>query len=75
MVEKIYLEITGLHCPNCPGKIERAISKFNGVKDISVDSSGNGFVSFSSQLITFTEIQEKIQKMGFETKIKQNSIN
>lgn len=73
MMEMIYLEVTGLHCPNCPGKIERAISKLNGVEEIKVNSEGDGFVSFSNRLITFQQIQERIQKMGFQTSVIQNS--
>lgn len=67
MSETIYLEVKGMHCPDCPAKIERTVNKMNGVIEIKVDyETEKGFVKFDSQLTSISDIINKIGKMGFE---------
>ncbi|WP_010649859.1 heavy-metal-associated domain-containing protein [Oceanobacillus massiliensis] len=67
MDESVYLDIKGMHCPNCPAKIERSVSKLAGVTHIKVNyEDGNGNVTFNNSLTEITEIIRRINKMGFE---------
>lgn len=66
MIETAYIDIKGMHCINCPIKIEKVFSKKAGVIEIDVNwKSEKGCISFDTDLITITDIVEKIRKMGF----------
>ncbi|QKY68403.1 cation transporter [Lentibacillus sp. CBA3610] len=63
------LAIKGMHCSNCPTKIEKAVSEMPGVKDINVNlSTENGRVTFNNNLTKITDIIDKINYVGFEAK-------
>lgn len=67
MNETINFEIKGLHCPDCPAKIERAVFKLDGVRDIQVNyTHHNGHVTFNKDVTGFSHIIERINKLGFE---------
>ncbi|HLR63624.1 MAG TPA: heavy metal-associated domain-containing protein [Lentibacillus sp.] len=67
MNESIYLDIKGMHCSNCPTKIEKAVSAMAGVKDISVNlADENARITFNRNLIGISEVIDKIDNVGFE---------
>lgn len=69
MSETIQLEIKGMHCPNCPRKVERTLSKLDGVNKVTVDyESENGYVTYNKTLTNLTAIKETISDLGFEAK-------
>jgi Cu+-exporting ATPase len=69
MIETVYMDIKGMHCINCPIKIEKAFAKKDGVIEIEVNwGSEKGCVTFDSNLITIADIFDQIHKMGFEAK-------
>ncbi|ALX48843.1 heavy-metal-associated domain-containing protein [Lentibacillus amyloliquefaciens] len=69
MIETNYLDIKGMHCSNCPTKIEKAVSEIAGVKDINVAlSDENAQVTFNRNLTGISEIIDKIDTVGFEAK-------
>lgn len=69
MIETIYMSIEGMHCINCPIKIENAISKMNGVIEIDVNwENQKGCVTFDRDQVTTKDMMDRIYKMGFEAK-------
>ena len=75
MIETVYVDIKGMHCINCPIKIEKAFSKIKGVIEIDVNwESEKGCVTFDSNLITITDILDRIHRMGFQAKEVQQHI-
>ncbi|WP_085993289.1 heavy-metal-associated domain-containing protein [Oceanobacillus senegalensis] len=69
MNETVYLNVVGMHCPDCPKKVERSILKLDGVSKVEIDyETEHGFVTFNKKLTSFTEIINRIRKMGFEAK-------
>ncbi|TFJ93291.1 cation transporter [Lentibacillus salicampi] len=69
MNETNYLAIKGMHCSNCPTKIEKAVTEMAGVKEVNVNlSAENGRVTFNRKLVGISEIIDKIDKVGFEAK-------
>lgn len=69
MNETNYVELKGMHCPNCPPKIERAVSEMDGVTEISVNlATEKGRVTFDKSLTGISEIINKIHEVGFEAK-------
>ncbi|MEW9674927.1 heavy metal-associated domain-containing protein [Lentibacillus sp. L22] len=72
MIETAYLDIDGMHCINCPIKIEKAVSKMQGVIEIEVDwQNGMGCVTFDQSLITMADIVDRIHRVGFSAKVAQ----
>ncbi|UJL46320.1 heavy-metal-associated domain-containing protein [Virgibacillus sp. NKC19-16] len=73
MSETAYLDVKGMHCVNCPSKVEKAISKMNGVSNISVDyKTEKGHVKFDKNLIGISDIIHEINEVGFEAKTSEN---
>ncbi|MFD1849726.1 heavy-metal-associated domain-containing protein [Oceanobacillus bengalensis] len=67
MKEMVYLDIKGMHCPNCPKKVEKSVSKLGGVCHVNVDyETEKASVTFVKELTSITDIIKRINKMGFE---------
>lgn len=74
MNETTYLEVKGMHCPDCPPKVEKAVLEIDGVTEISVNlASEKGRVTFNRNLTGIPDIINKIQDIGFEAKKVQNN--
>jgi copper chaperone CopZ len=70
----IYLEIKGMHCPNCPAKIERSLTKLDGVRHVEVNyEQEDGYVTINTNKLECAQIINRISKMGFEAKEKDMS--
>ncbi|MEN1967189.1 heavy metal-associated domain-containing protein [Lentibacillus sp. N15] len=71
-IETVYLDIEGMHCINCPIKIEKAVSKMEGVIEIDVNwENGKGCVTFDQNLVDIADIVDRIHRMGFVAKVVQ----
>ncbi|GAA0593166.1 hypothetical protein GCM10009001_06610 [Virgibacillus siamensis] len=74
MTEAISLDVKGMHCPNCPAKIEKAVSKMDGVAQIQVSwKMENARVEFNNTVTSISDIINRINKMDFQAKIIQHS--
>lgn len=64
-----------MHCAACAARIEKAVSKIEGVEEVHVNlTTEKGRVTFSSNKIGINEIINKINKIGFDAKIdRQNN--
>lgn len=59
-----------MHCPDCPKKVERSLTKLNGVTEVNVNyQTESGNVTFHNQVTNIAEIINRINKMGFEAKL------
>ncbi|GGA75108.1 heavy-metal-associated domain-containing protein [Ornithinibacillus halotolerans] len=69
MNETLYIEVKGMHCPDCPAKVERTLTKLDGVSQVKIDfENENGYVIFKTGLTSTSDIINRINKMGFEAK-------
>ena len=69
MAEITHLEIKGMHCVNCPTKIEKALSKIDGINEIDVSwENQRARVTFEREKVTVSAIIHRISKMDFEAK-------
>jgi P-type Cu+ transporter len=75
MEETSYLEIKGMHCAACSVRIEKAVSKMEGVVDVNVSlTTEKGRVTFYKDRTSTTEIINKINHIGFTAnEFTQNS--
>ena len=68
------LKIDGMTCAACSGRIERVLSKTEGVNEITVNlTTETASVSFNSDTISIDNIIEKIKKLGFGAEIYDES--
>src|SRR5699024_12097439 len=67
MDQTIHLDIKGMHCAACATRIEKAVSKIDGVTSIYVNlTTEKGQVTFNEHLTSIFDITHKISKIGFE---------
>ncbi|MFC3038702.1 cation transporter [Virgibacillus xinjiangensis] len=67
MNETNYLEVKGMHCPHCAGKIENAVSRIQGVLEIQVnEKTEKGRVTFNRKQTTLADVLHAIEEAGFE---------
>ncbi|ANF81793.1 copper-translocating P-type ATPase [Acinetobacter sp. NCu2D-2] len=65
----IYLNISGMSCASCVARVEKALSKVNGVKSASVNLANEQAVVLGQQLSAIDLIQA-IEKAGFHAELK-----
>lgn len=68
-LKNVELDISGITCQVCVNKIEKKISKLDGVKSIVVNlANSRGKVVYDSDKIKLSEILEVIKKLGYDGK-------
>ncbi|WP_163100085.1 heavy metal translocating P-type ATPase [Peribacillus alkalitolerans] len=69
MEETNYLQISGMHCAACAVRIEKSVSRIEGVSTVSVSlATEKGRVTFNKEKTQLSDIIQKIQKIGFGAK-------
>ncbi|WP_176891640.1 heavy metal translocating P-type ATPase [Fusobacterium varium] len=76
-LKDIELDIDGISCQVCVNKIEKKVSKLNGVKSVVVNlANSRGKIVYDSDVIKLSEILEVMQKMGYTgTRHEESSEN
>lgn len=70
MKQLIHLDIKGMHCPDCPQKIENSLLKMNGVFKVNINyEAESGSVTINKNLVTINEIINEISNVGFDAKV------
>lgn len=65
-MKKELLDITGMSCSACSSRIEKVVSRLQGVDSISVNLlTNNAHVSFDESVIDEAAIIARIEKLGF----------
>jgi P-type Cu+ transporter len=66
MEETSFLEIKGMHCAACAVRIEKAVSKMEGVIDVNVSlTTEKGRFTFNKNRTNIQDIIKKINNIGF----------
>lgn len=69
-MRKDVLEIFGITCQACVAKIERKVSKLEGVETANVNlATGVGSFSYDPQKISLEDVIQVIEKLGYSGKI------
>lgn len=65
-MKKELLDITGMSCSACSSRIEKVVSKMQGVEQISVNLlTNNAHISFDESIVDEAAIIARIEKLGF----------
>lgn len=66
-MEKIELNIDGMHCGACATGIQMLVSQMEGVKSVFVDYGGKkGTFEFDSSKVTKEQIIKGIEELGYK---------
>lgn len=73
-MEKITLNISGMHCASCAGNIEGALRKIAGVKSARVNFAlEKAQVEFEPERIGAQDLISAIEKAGYKAKVPEES--
>lgn len=73
MQKTVTIPVQGMTCSSCVTRIEKKVSRLQGVSQVSVNLAGEtATVSFQDDLIGFSAIRETIRKSGYEVPESQS---
>ncbi len=66
-MEQSVLEVPGMHCGGCQGRVERAVGVLDGVRRVKTDfQSGRVEVAFAGTVTNEDAIRSLIEQIGYE---------
>lgn len=75
-MEKIKLQISGMHCASCASIINKNLSKTDGIKEANVSfANSNAIIEFEKELISEDKILDIIKRSGYSAKVLDNKKN
>ncbi|MCK6600871.1 MAG: cadmium-translocating P-type ATPase [Bacteroidetes bacterium] len=73
MQKTVTIPVQGMTCSSCVTRIEKKVSRLQGVSQVSVNLAGEtATVSFQDDLIGYSAIRETIRKSGYEVPESQS---
>ena len=74
-MEKVMMKLSGMTCPSCLSKIERAVGSLDGTDQIKVLFNA-GKLKFTLDPAKTVDVKTAIEKMGYEVQgIKEKELN
>jgi copper chaperone len=66
-MEKINWSISGMHCDGCSARLQKVLSGKTGVQSAEVSfAEKQASLEYDSALISVAQLQEAVEKAGFE---------
>ena len=70
-MENVYFNITGMTCSACSARIEKGLSKLEGIKEVNVNLLTNSMaVVFDSEAVSAGQIVKKVEDIGYSASPK-----
>ncbi|MBT2758809.1 copper-translocating P-type ATPase [Mesobacillus foraminis] len=71
--EKVDFDLVGMTCAACATRIEKGLNKLDGVKNATVNLAlESATVEYNPSEVSVQDIIEKVSKIGYEAKLKQD---
>ena len=67
-MKKEKIQINGMHCAGCAGKVNAALGRLPGVKDVKTDKT-SATISYDEKQVTHEAIVEEILSIGYEVPV------
>jgi len=68
-IETITLNIEGMTCASCVARVEKAISKAQGIKNVSINlASEKAIITIDLEKYNFNEVKNLVENAGYELK-------
>ena len=75
MIKTLTLEITGMSCAACSSRLERVLSKLDGVNSAKVNlMTKTAVLEYDEEKVSFEEVLEEVRKTGFDVNLKRAEI-
>ncbi len=72
-MNKIVINVEGMHCAACSAAVEKSINRLQGVDDVSVNlTAGNALIYFDENTVDITQIIEAVNNAGFKASLPEN---
>ncbi|SER05609.1 heavy metal translocating P-type ATPase [Piscibacillus halophilus] len=70
--EKVELDIRGMTCAACSTRIEKGLSKMEGISEANINlATESGTVEYTPGVVSVDDVIEKVKKLGYEAVVKQ----
>ena len=70
-MEKVLFDVTGMTCSACSARIEKGLSKLDGITEVSVNLLTNSMaVTFDKEQINTNQIVNKVEDIGYDASPK-----
>ncbi|WP_079480252.1 heavy metal translocating P-type ATPase [Halobacillus salinus] len=71
--EKVELDIHGMTCAACSTRIQKSLSRLDGISDASVNlTTEAGVIEYDPNIVSVEDILSKVKKLGYEAVVKQD---
>lgn len=71
--EKVELDIRGMTCASCSGRIEKGLNSMQGIEMANINlATESGVVEYSPGVVSLDDILAKVKKLGYEAVVKQD---
>lgn len=68
------LPLTGLHCASCVARVESALGKLNGVKEVRVNlAAESAQVRYDPESVGVGEMADTVRKLGYEVRSEKRT--
>ncbi len=68
----ITLKVSGMHCEGCDKRLQKSLSKINGIKDVNPDFKKQQVrIEFDESKVNLEKIRGAIRKAGFVSGAEQ----
>ena len=75
-LQELNLELGGMHCAACSGRIERVVGNMDGVDSATVNLAANtGAFTFDPSQVTRRDIRQAITDAGFSSEVQSGNAN
>ena len=75
-MEKILLNISGMHCASCAVTIEAAVKKVPGVINASVNfAAEKAYIEFNPELLSIQDFVSVIKQAGYRALVPAESLD
>lgn len=72
--EKVELDIRGMTCAACSTRIEKGLSKMEGIKEANINlATESGTIEYTPGVVSLDDVLEKVKKLGYEAVVKQDN--
>ncbi|MGL4293615.1 MAG: heavy metal translocating P-type ATPase [Bacteroidales bacterium] len=76
MYKRIKFDIEGMHCPSCSYRLQKHLTKLNGVKAALVNlASASLVIEYDPAKISITTIEQEVKSMGYRPILMQPTSN
>ncbi|TGB04868.1 heavy metal translocating P-type ATPase [Halobacillus salinus] len=71
--EKVEFDIHGMTCAACSTRIQKSLSRLDGISDASVNlTTEAGVIEYDPNIVSVEDILSKVKKLGYEAVVKQD---